>query len=90
MLPHEGPNDELQDYEYPDEPDDDDYESDTVTCSECQAEVYEDAEQCPVCGNYIVSTNAGLSAFSLPFLVLGMAGLISVIVLLALGGFGGP
>jgi hypothetical protein len=32
-----------------DEPDDDE----TIPCPHCQAPVYEGAEQCPACGNYL-------------------------------------
>lgn len=39
--------------EYDDDLDDDDSDAETVTCPYCQASVYEDAEQCPRCGNYI-------------------------------------
>jgi|MDTC01.1.fsa_nt_gb uncharacterized paraquat-inducible protein A len=50
--------DQLTDDEYPDEvegSDDwcDDDPSQTHPCPICNAEVYEDAEQCPICGNYI-------------------------------------
>lgn len=38
-----------------DEDDDEDY--DTVECPSCSASVYEDAEQCPVCGEYIHSAS---------------------------------
>lgn len=50
--------DQLEDDEYPDEvegSDDwcDDDPSQTLPCPSCHAEIYEDAEQCPICGNYI-------------------------------------
>ena len=53
--------DNLDDDEYPDEPDggddwDDDDPTETVTCPSCHAEIYEDAEQCPACGDYITRT----------------------------------
>ena len=32
----------------------DDFASEVVACPECGEEVYEDAEQCPLCGAYIV------------------------------------
>ena len=42
----------MRDEEYPDESDDDEA-SDTETCAECGAEVYEDAERCPKCGAWL-------------------------------------
>ena len=33
---------------------DEDEPADTVLCPNCAAEIYEEAEQCPVCGEYVV------------------------------------
>ncbi|NIP85066.1 MAG: hypothetical protein GTO03_05690 [Planctomycetales bacterium] len=33
--------------------DDEGLDADTVPCPQCGADVYEDAPQCPACGNYI-------------------------------------
>ena len=33
--------------------DDDDAEVDTKVCPYCRAEIYEEAEECPECGNYL-------------------------------------
>ena len=49
-------DDELEDHEYPDEPEDDDSLEDDdvyIGCPECGADVYEDALQCPECGFYM-------------------------------------
>ena len=35
--------------------DDDDDDLSTITCPYCRAEIYEEAEQCPECGEYISS-----------------------------------
>lgn len=48
--------DELEDYEYPDEPDYDEDEELYVKCEECGADVYEDAPNCPECGHYITES----------------------------------
>ena len=61
------PDDDIPNGEYSDEEkwydDDDEFAEDdnveTVPCPECGAEVYEESERCPACGNYIVhSTTA--------------------------------
>ena len=73
----------LGDHEWPDEPDeaDDDY---TVDCPACGAEVYEDAEVCPVCGEFI-TTNTGPWAGRSPWwIAIGIAGIIATILALAL------
>ena len=33
-----------------------DAEDTTITCPECQAEIYEDSERCPACGYYLSSS----------------------------------
>lgn len=80
-------DDELNDWEYPDEDDYDDDESDTIPCPNCGADVYEDAVQCPVCGQYVTSdsTNlwAGRSAW---WILLALLGVGAVIWVLLLGG----
>ncbi len=45
----------LEDWEYP-EPDENEDEDDfeTQACPSCGADVYEDAEQCPACGDYVI------------------------------------
>ena len=46
-------DDDLDDREFPDEPDDDEPDDDeTIPCPHCLAPVYEDAERCPRCGQY--------------------------------------
>ena len=44
----------LEDWEYPDgdDADDDDEESRTKPCPMCGMDVYEDAEKCPLCGEF--------------------------------------
>jgi len=55
--------DDLGEEEYPewtDEPDDDEVE--VVACPHCGAEIYEEAEQCPVCEQYVTrSTSSNIS-----------------------------
>ncbi len=86
-YPFEEPDDELNDWEYPDE-DEDDRESETRPCPNCGADIYEDSEQCPVCGQYIVSGGrniwAGRSAW---WVLLGLLGSGAVLWVLLAGGF---
>jgi hypothetical protein len=42
---------DLDDSEYPEEPDDDD--DDTIPCPYCGLSVYEEAERCLYCGHYL-------------------------------------
>jgi len=71
---------------------DDDYEADDwddddevvlVKCSSCGSEVYEEAEQCPDCGEYIVADTNVWNDKPGWWIALGVAGVIAVIVALA-------
>ena len=55
MIHHD--DDEDDDPEAPDEPDDLD-EDETEPCPYCRRPVYDDAEQCPSCGNYLSREDA--------------------------------
>ena len=70
-------DDELEDREYPDEPEDDDSWSDDVymTCPECGADVYEDAPQCPRCGCYL--TEAAWTALPMRWKIVALGILIA-------------
>lgn len=66
--------------------DDDDAPSETVRCSHCGADVYEDAEQCPACGEFIVR-GAGRSAWEgkpMWWIALGTIGVIATILVLSM------
>ena len=66
-------DDELDETEDPDESDQDSDEdpSGTVPCPRCGEDVYEEAERCPNCGEYIT---AGAVSSSRPkWLILGVA-----------------
>jgi len=69
---------------------DDDDDAETVPCPECGAEVYEEAESCPACGNYIVHshTSASHNVWSdRPWwwTILGILGILLLIWALAAG-----
>jgi hypothetical protein len=76
-------DDYLAEWEYPDDENDDD-ESETVSCPDCGADVYEDAEQCPQCGHYLVSDTNPLRGLPAAWLWLGLAGVVAAIVALLL------
>ena len=58
-------------------------ESETVPCPECDAEVYEDAEQCPICGSYIIHSSSARQYLwknrPLWWIVLGALGIVAVV-----------
>jgi hypothetical protein len=75
--------DEFHDDEYPGDESDDDA-TDTATCPHCGAEVYEDTVRCPVCENYITPASGSvLSGRPLWWIVLGLAGVVAVLIVLA-------
>ena len=72
--------DELDEDEYPDGDDDFDHDAvDTLPCPECGAEVYEEAEQCPVCGNYVTFDTSPWQGKSTTWIVLGLLGIVAVV-----------
>ena len=75
--------DELRDDEYPDEDQLDDDATETLACPHCGAEVYEDAEYCPVCDNYITPDANARSAWPLWWILLGLAGVVAAAMVLA-------
>jgi hypothetical protein len=84
------PNDESWFEEAGDEVCDDEYSEDddttaTVVCPHCGADVYEDAEYCPVCDNYITTTSGAspLSGRPLWWILLGLAGVAATFMTLA-------
>ena len=60
----------------------DDEPVDTVPCSNCGAEVYEDAEQCPRCGEWIPHGSSALTTKPLWWQIIGVLGIIAVILAL--------
>ncbi|PQO27080.1 hypothetical protein [Blastopirellula marina] len=72
--------------EYDDEDWTEDYldedQEDTIECPECGAEIFDDIDVCPVCGNAIIHSTSPWAGKSLPWVVLGLLGMIAVIVLM--------
>jgi hypothetical protein len=73
--------------DFDDGPHDEPDEADLATCPACGAEVYEDAEQCPVCGEWITRSTHPFAGRSMWFVVIGVLGLAATIVALVLAGF---
>ena len=57
--------------------------TETVPCSQCGAEIYEDAVRCPACGTYITHDTSVWSGRSGWWIVLGLLGILAVILALA-------
>jgi len=62
---------------------DDDF-SETLPCPNCGKEIYEDAERCPYCGEYVVFTNSQWVGRPLWWILLGILGILATIVVFAL------
>lgn len=76
-------NDEYydDDFEYDAQAEDD--SPDLRPCPECGAEIYEDSEQCPICGNYITFGSLGpWSGRPLWWIILGAVGVVALIAAL--------
>jgi hypothetical protein len=78
-------SDEFDDNEYPDPDYDDDLEdvTETVRCPNCWGDVYEDAEQCPACGEYVVMSTSAWEGKPLPWVLIGLTGIVAVIMALS-------
>jgi len=84
-LSNDGPwYDDLDEREYPDEDELDEDGDDTMPCPNCGAEIYDDAVQCPVCGEYVTSHAGQWSGRPTWWILLALAGIVAVIVVLAL------
>ena len=70
-----------EDENWPDEdwPDEDwadeDESNETLPCPECGESIYEDAEQCPYCGNYVVHSTSPWSGKPTWWVILGLLGI---------------
>ncbi len=77
MTPYDDDDEDPDDVAY-----DDDEETLTVPCASCGTDVYEDALQCPVCGEYVRATGSAFTGRSLLFILLAAAGTAAVIWML--------
>lgn len=67
-----------------DEPGDDlDDAAETLPCPHCGTEIYEEAEQCPVCGNYVTFGTSIWSGRPIWWIALALVGLVATVLVLA-------
>ena len=76
---------DLDDHEYPDADPWDEDDSDTVECPACGAELYEDADLCPVCGEFLITDTRVWSGKPTWWIALGLLGIIALTAALILG-----
>ena len=69
--------------EFSDDWPDQDEENLVVPCPNCGVQVYEDAEQCPACGEFIVHSTSAWSDKPAWWTLMGIAGIIAVILILS-------
>lgn len=70
------------DDETDDWPDDSDDAAETIPCPSCGADIYEEAEQCPKCGDYVVHGTSPWNDKPVWWMLLGLAGAVAVILAL--------
>ncbi len=75
-------DDDVDDGEFPDA-EFDEGPTETVPCSQCGAEVYEDAVQCPACGTYVTADTNVWSGRPVWWIVLGLLGVVAAVLALA-------
>ena len=75
-------DDDLHDFEYPDEDDTDD--DPLAECPNCHAEIYEDSPACPVCGEFLQVSRQPFANWGKWWIILGFIGLVAVILSLTL------
>ena len=59
----------------------DDDETGVVECPNCRADVYEEADSCPACGEFLTGSSQPLDRKPLWFVALGLFGVLAVILL---------
>ena len=79
------PSDDLEDREYPDADPWEEESTDTIACAACGAEVYEDAVQCPVCGEYMMPETSIWAGKPSWWITLGVLGIIALTAALVIG-----
>ena len=67
------------DWEAPDADDRDDDEIETLPCPACGKPIYEEAEACPYCGEYVTHSTSILAGRPAWFIALAIAGVVAVI-----------
>ena len=75
---------DVDDWDNEDWPDDEGGESLTIPCPACRVDIYEDSEQCPHCGEYVVRSTSVWDGRPNWWIVLGGLGILATIFALAL------
>lgn len=75
-------DDEFDEDEFSEE-NDDDNSTETVPCPSCGAAIYDDAEQCPYCGQYITADTSPWTGHSFWWILLAVIGLVATILALS-------
>ena len=83
MAPNRSVRKPLEDHEYPEPDDFGDDESETILCQNCGQSIYEDAMECPYCGEYVTSSTSAWTGRPLWWLMLGGLGVIMTILMLS-------
>ena len=83
-------DDELNDYEYPDDDvlyddDLDDPDNYSDVCPNCDASIYDDADYCPRCGEFIPLDTSPFAGRPAIWTVLGIIGIAAVIATIVFG-----
>jgi hypothetical protein len=60
----------------------DDDSSETLPCPNCAAEIYEDAERCPNCGEYVTPSSSLWAGRPAWWIILGILGILATIIVL--------
>lgn len=68
------------DWDDPEADEFDDNSIELVPCPACGEDIYEDAEQCPYCGDYVTHSASALAGRPLWFCALGLLGVFAVII----------
>jgi len=58
---------------------DESHEAELLPCPACKTPIYEDAPQCPACGEYVVHDTSAWSGRSWWWILLGLVGIVAVI-----------
>ena len=62
--------------------DDSDDAAENIPCPSCGVEFYEEAEQCPACGDYVVHGTSAWNDKPVWWVLIGLAGIAAVILAL--------
>ncbi len=67
---------------FDDFPDDSDEVSETVACGACGRDVYEEASQCPYCGEFLTASTSAWDDRPGWWSTIGLVGIVAVILVL--------